>query len=221
MDRLHEIAQFDAVRLLLDRARLVRPGLELDKASLAGVSRICSSVQGMPLALVLAAGWLEMLTFEEVADEITTSLDILEVGGFDESLSISEDFDLWLRIARGHRFGFVDRPLTFYRNLGVTYNPETHDELIQLLHAQLEPKPMDPTLAYGYFWPTFGIPFKHFEPDGYFSGRFHGVRIRPSPTAQARITLLRLTHPQRFVRHVKRGVTKRWRYFRNRIRRPV
>ncbi|MGD8374704.1 MAG: glycosyltransferase [Acidobacteriota bacterium] len=38
-----------------------------------------------------------------------------DVGGFDESLTISEDFDLWLRIARRHRVGFVDRPLTFYR----------------------------------------------------------------------------------------------------------
>lgn len=40
---------------------------------------------------------------------------LVDVGGFDESLTISEDFDLWLRIARGHRVGFVDRPLTFYR----------------------------------------------------------------------------------------------------------
>ncbi|MHC4217558.1 MAG: capsular polysaccharide export protein, LipB/KpsS family [Planctomycetota bacterium] len=111
--------------------------------------------------------------------------------------------------------------VSFYRHLGVTYNPQSHDELIQLLHADLQPKPIDATLAFGYFWPTFGIPFKHFTPDGYFSGRFMGVRIKPSPAAQARIAFLRITHPQRFVRHVKRGVTKRWRFIRNRMRRPV
>lgn len=73
-----EVARFGAVQLLLDRARLVRPGLEVDGLELAQAARICRLVQGMPLALVLAAGWLEMLTFEEVADEITASLDILE-----------------------------------------------------------------------------------------------------------------------------------------------
>jgi hypothetical protein len=111
--------------------------------------------------------------------------------------------------------------MCFYRNLGVTYNPETHEELIRLLHEDLKPKPIGPTLAYGYFWPTFGVPFRYFTPDGFFSGRFKGVRIRPSPADQAKIAVLRVTHPQRFVRHVKRGVSKRWRYVRNRLRRRV
>src|SRR3712207_6932284 len=34
--------------------------------------------QGMPLALVLAAGWVHVLSFEEIAGEIAQSLDILE-----------------------------------------------------------------------------------------------------------------------------------------------
>jgi predicted ATPase len=73
-----EATQFGAVQLLLGRARLVRPDLQVDELMLVQVSRICRLVQGMPLALVLAAGWLELLTFEEVADEIAASLDILE-----------------------------------------------------------------------------------------------------------------------------------------------
>lgn len=73
-----EAARFGAVQLLLDRAHLVRPGLEVNGLQLAQVARICRLVQGMPLALVLAAGWLELLNFEEVADEISASLDILE-----------------------------------------------------------------------------------------------------------------------------------------------
>ena len=107
------------------------------------------------------------------------------------------------------------------RHLGVTYNPATHDELVRLLHERLEPKPVGPALAYAYFWPTFGVPFKYFTADGFFSGRFKGVRIRPSLADQARIVLLRLAHPRRLVRHVQRGVTKRWRYARNRMRRRV
>jgi len=109
--------------------------------------------------------------------------------------------------------------MTYYRDLGVTYNPATHDELIQMLYRDLEPTPIEPTLAYGYFWPTFGVPHRYFTPDGHFKGRFKGVRVRPSFSAQARIALLRVLHPQRAVRHVKRMVDKRWRILRNKMRR--
>ena len=71
------------------------------------------------------------------------------------------------------------------------------------------------------FWPTFGVPFKHFVPDGFFSGRFKGVRLRPSLPAQAWIALLRVLYPRRAVRHVKRLVTKRGRILRNKMRHPV
>lgn len=40
---------------------------------------------------------------------------IARVGVFDESLRTSEDIDLWLRIARFFRFGFVDEPLVIRR----------------------------------------------------------------------------------------------------------
>lgn len=38
-----------------------------------------------------------------------------EVGGFDVSLPFAEDWDLWLRIARGHRFAKIDFVSTLYR----------------------------------------------------------------------------------------------------------
>jgi len=38
-----------------------------------------------------------------------------KVGTFDENLSASEDWDLWLRIAPFYSFDFIDLPLTFYR----------------------------------------------------------------------------------------------------------
>jgi glycosyltransferase involved in cell wall biosynthesis len=39
----------------------------------------------------------------------------LEVGGFDARLSTSADWDLYYRVARGHRVGFVPEPLVRYR----------------------------------------------------------------------------------------------------------
>ena len=37
------------------------------------------------------------------------------VGGFDEALHVSEDYDLWLRLSRVYPFRFLDRPLARYR----------------------------------------------------------------------------------------------------------
>jgi glycosyltransferase involved in cell wall biosynthesis len=39
----------------------------------------------------------------------------VEMGGFDESLRISEDYDLWLRFATRYRFLYYPRDVAFYR----------------------------------------------------------------------------------------------------------
>ena len=72
-----QVLDAPAARLLLQRARLVRPELAPGPADVAGITRICRLVQGLPLALTLAAGWAELLSFEEIADEIACSLDFL------------------------------------------------------------------------------------------------------------------------------------------------
>lgn len=40
---------------------------------------------------------------------------LLGVGGFDESLAVCEDYDLWLRLSRRHAFGLVPQPLVIKR----------------------------------------------------------------------------------------------------------
>jgi hypothetical protein len=67
--------------------------------------------------------------------------------------------------------------ITFYRELGATYNPDTHEELIQLLRANLAPKSRESALMYGYYMKTFGRPFRHFQAEGIHKGRFKGKTI--------------------------------------------
>jgi predicted ATPase len=74
---------FSAVQLFLERARRVQPSFELSKANLKPVLDICCLVEGMPLGLELAAAWLELLRPNEIAEEITRSLDILETNLID------------------------------------------------------------------------------------------------------------------------------------------
>ncbi|MBI9093019.1 MAG: tetratricopeptide repeat protein [Desulfobacterium sp.] len=70
--------RYDAVALFFSTARMVRPDMELNAANVNGVIRICELTQGMPLALILAAGWAEIFPPEEIADEIRKSLDFLK-----------------------------------------------------------------------------------------------------------------------------------------------
>ena len=67
-----------AVQLFVQSARRTQPQFQLSEAVLPSVTRICRLVEGMPLAIVLAAAWLDTLTVQEIADEISSSIDILE-----------------------------------------------------------------------------------------------------------------------------------------------
>ncbi|MCO5991379.1 tetratricopeptide repeat protein [Actinoallomurus spadix] len=58
---------YPAVRLFADRAAAVRPGLALDAATVAAIARVCDVLDGLPLAIELAAARLRTLTVEEVA----------------------------------------------------------------------------------------------------------------------------------------------------------
>lgn len=68
---------YTAVRLFVDSGRRARPGFELTGNNVADVIRICRLVGGMPLGLILAAGWLEILKSAEIAIEIERGLEFL------------------------------------------------------------------------------------------------------------------------------------------------
>ncbi|MBX3605943.1 MAG: tetratricopeptide repeat protein [Piscinibacter sp.] len=60
---------FDAVRLFRERARQHGPGLDRP-GELATIARICEAVEGLPLALELAAVWTRQFSVAEIADEL-------------------------------------------------------------------------------------------------------------------------------------------------------
>jgi glycosyltransferase involved in cell wall biosynthesis len=66
-----------------------------------------------------------------------------EVGGFDEQLTIGEDYDLWLRLARTARFQFLPGPLVRYR----VHGTNTCNDSIRLYEQRavvLGRVPLDP-----------------------------------------------------------------------------
>ncbi|MCH7567716.1 MAG: hypothetical protein IH787_08695 [Nitrospirae bacterium] len=59
-------------------ARQVLPHFKLEQADVPHMARICRLVDGAPLALLLSAAWTDVLSVEEIADEVEASLDFLE-----------------------------------------------------------------------------------------------------------------------------------------------
>jgi predicted ATPase/DNA-binding SARP family transcriptional activator len=76
--RARDIAQYSAVKLFLQSACRAQPDFELTDDNLTDVARICRFVEGMPLAILLAAAWVQMLSPAEIAAQIGQSLDFLE-----------------------------------------------------------------------------------------------------------------------------------------------
>ncbi len=77
-------ADGEAVQLFLQSAQLVQPDFVLSPQNQTAVHQICRLVEGMPLALLLAASWITLLTPAEIAAELTkttgesSGLDLLQ-----------------------------------------------------------------------------------------------------------------------------------------------
>ncbi len=71
---------YASVRLLRDRAVAVRPDFELDADNTAAVARICRALDGMPLAIELAAVWLRTLTPGQLAERLDDRFALLTGG---------------------------------------------------------------------------------------------------------------------------------------------
>ncbi|MDQ0379089.1 BTAD domain-containing putative transcriptional regulator [Amycolatopsis thermophila] len=75
-----EIASSPAVQLLRDRAGAVRKDLVTDARALPTVARICRALDGMPLAIELAAARLRTMTLDQLADRLDDRFRLLTGG---------------------------------------------------------------------------------------------------------------------------------------------
>lgn len=70
--------QYAAADLFLQSVRRRQPHFEVTVADSAPLAEICRLVEGMPLALEMAASWSDVLSLREIAAELRQSLDLME-----------------------------------------------------------------------------------------------------------------------------------------------
>lgn len=75
-EKTQNAATFPSLILFALRAQQVDPAFSLEQA-LEDVVRICQLVEGMPLALELAASWLRILTCSEVVERLHSAVEFL------------------------------------------------------------------------------------------------------------------------------------------------
>lgn len=78
---LAELLEKDAVQLFLDRAREANPAFKLTENNAAAVAAICRRLDGLPLALELAAARTRVLSAEQIAERLDDSFRLLTTGG--------------------------------------------------------------------------------------------------------------------------------------------
>ncbi len=79
-DRLDEVLAADAVRMFVDRARLLLPEFQLNAANAAAVADICRRLDGIALAIELAAARVPLLSVFDIAARLNDRFRLLTGG---------------------------------------------------------------------------------------------------------------------------------------------
>lgn len=79
-DSTGTVATADAARLFEVRARQVRPEFRIDEGNAAAVTEICRRLDGIPLAIELAAARIRVLSPVQIADRLSNRFGLLTAG---------------------------------------------------------------------------------------------------------------------------------------------
>ncbi len=75
------LRRFDSVRLFVDRAKEMIPDFRLTFEDVFAVAALCTRLDGIPLAIELAARWVPMLSVSEICERLDSRFELLVLGG--------------------------------------------------------------------------------------------------------------------------------------------
>ncbi len=102
-------AAFPAGRLFLARARRLRPTFGVGPDDRRALAQLCSLVDGMPLALELAAAWVDTLSLDEITAELHGDFELADDAHVPErhrSLRVVWD-SVWARLSPSEQAAFA------------------------------------------------------------------------------------------------------------------
>ena len=79
-DAVETMLKYEAIRLFIDRVSLARPGFELTPANVTPVAQICWRLDGIPLAIELAAARARVLSIQDIAERLDDRFQLLTGG---------------------------------------------------------------------------------------------------------------------------------------------
>jgi predicted ATPase/transcriptional regulator with XRE-family HTH domain len=77
---VEKFSAFDSVRLFEERAQLARMDFSLTTENMSSIAKICSQLDGIPLAIELAAARVGTFSAEQIAERLQQSFDLLTTG---------------------------------------------------------------------------------------------------------------------------------------------
>ncbi len=80
MPSVEQLSQYEAVRLFIERARLVSPTFAVDEANAPHIAQICYRLDGIPLAIELAAVRVKLLSTEGISSRLDDRFKLLTSG---------------------------------------------------------------------------------------------------------------------------------------------
>jgi predicted ATPase/class 3 adenylate cyclase len=80
---IEEVMESEAVRLFVERAVEVRPDFEINPDNVSDIASICVHLDGLPLAIELAAARLKLFSPEDLRERLSSRLDLLRGGARD------------------------------------------------------------------------------------------------------------------------------------------
>src|SRR5690606_5842547 len=134
-----DLLRFEAVQLFVDRARAVKPDFQLTPENAAAVAEICARLDGLPLAIELAAARTRVLSPDAIVGRLGKRLQLLTGGPRD--LPARQQT---LRSAIEWSYGLLDdAERALFRRLAV-FRGSASWEAIEAICAAGDDRPADP-----------------------------------------------------------------------------
>jgi predicted ATPase len=75
------VAQYEAVHLFVERAAAASPGFIADEQNAPAIAQLCRQLDGIPLAIELAAACVRVLSVKQICERLDNALRLLTTGG--------------------------------------------------------------------------------------------------------------------------------------------